>query len=76
MCFFFFFFFPGKGSWPELVGKHGEVAKGTIERENPNVTARIVVEGEMYVITNYDCFRVWVWVDKDDGTVVRTPIIG
>ncbi|KAM5550241.1 hypothetical protein ABKV19_025319 [Rosa sericea] len=66
----------GKGSWPELVGEHGEVAKGKIERENPNVTARIVVDGEMYVITDYDCFRVWVWVDKDDGTVVKTPIIG
>ncbi|OMP01099.1 Proteinase inhibitor I13, potato inhibitor I [Corchorus olitorius] len=35
----------GKGSWPELVGVKGEVAKATIERENPLVTADIVVEG-------------------------------
>ncbi|BBN69423.1 Serine protease inhibitor, potato inhibitor I-type family protein [Prunus dulcis] len=54
----------------------GEVAKATIERENPIVTAKIVVEGETYVITNYDCYRVWVWVDKDDRLVTRPPIIG
>lgn len=78
MCQFliYIFLFSGKGSWPELVGVEGEVAKATIERENPIVTAKIVVEGETYVITNYDCYRVWVWVDKDDRLVTRPPIIG
>ncbi|OMO96030.1 Proteinase inhibitor I13, potato inhibitor I [Corchorus capsularis] len=65
----------GKGSWPELVGVKGEVAKATIERENPLVNAVIVVEGEDNVITNYQCDRVWVWVDKA-GIVVSVPIIG
>ncbi|CAN6725683.1 unnamed protein product [Malus baccata var. baccata] len=50
-----------KGSWPELVGVKGKI---------------IVIEGETYVITNYDCLRVWVWVDKDDGLVTKPPIIG
>ncbi|KAB2600077.1 hypothetical protein D8674_010348 [Pyrus ussuriensis x Pyrus communis] len=31
---------------------------------------------ETYVITNYDCYRVWVWVDKHDGLVTKPPIIG
>ncbi|CAN6551772.1 hypothetical protein ACFX13_012892 [Malus domestica] len=66
----------GKGSWPELVGVKGKIAKETIEKENPIVTAKIVIEGETYVITNYDCYRVWVWVDKDDGLVTKPPIIG
>ncbi|OMP01111.1 Proteinase inhibitor I13, potato inhibitor I [Corchorus olitorius] len=65
----------GKGSWPELVGVKGEVAKATIERENPLVTAKIVVEGVHQVPMNYQCDRVWVWVDKA-GIVVRVPIIG
>ncbi|KAG5560538.1 hypothetical protein RHGRI_003755 [Rhododendron griersonianum] len=64
----------GKSSWPELIGVQGETAEATIERENPLVNAQIVVEGTV-VITNFDCTRVWVWVD-DDGVVTRVPVIG
>lgn len=64
----------GKSSWPELVGKDGEEAKATIERENPLVTANIVNEGSS-VPLDYRCDRVWVWVD-DNGIVTRVPIIG
>ncbi|KAF8392252.1 hypothetical protein HHK36_022594 [Tetracentron sinense] len=35
----------GKNSWPELLGTQGHVAAATIERENPLVTAEIVLEG-------------------------------
>nr|DAD19791.1 TPA_asm: hypothetical protein HUJ06_021254 [Nelumbo nucifera] len=64
----------GKSSWPELVGAEGEVAKATIEQENPAVTAIIVLEGTP-VILNFDCTRVWVWVDTN-GTVTKVPKIG
>ncbi|XP_058203770.1 glu S.griseus protease inhibitor-like [Rhododendron vialii] len=64
----------GKSSWPELVGAQGKTAEATIERENPLVNAQIVKEGSS-VILNFDCTRVWVWVDKD-GVVTRVPIIG
>ncbi|KAL6970524.1 hypothetical protein U1Q18_030222 [Sarracenia purpurea var. burkii] len=64
----------GKSSWPELVGTQGETAAATIERENPLVTAQIVLEGSS-VDQTFDCTRVWVWVN-DNGLVTRTPVIG
>ncbi|KAF8392254.1 hypothetical protein HHK36_022596 [Tetracentron sinense] len=64
----------GKSSWPELLGTQGDVAAATIERENPLVTARIVLEGN-FVIQDFRCTRVWVWVDNS-GTVTRVPKIG
>ncbi|KAD3338321.1 hypothetical protein E3N88_33842 [Mikania micrantha] len=65
----------GKRSWPELVGARGEVAEATIERENPQVNAIVVVEGRDMVTTDVQCDRVWVWVNFK-GVVVRTPGIG
>ncbi|KAG6499618.1 hypothetical protein ZIOFF_039408 [Zingiber officinale] len=35
----------GKNSWPELVGVNGDKAVTIIEKENPNVGAKIVVIG-------------------------------
>ncbi|KAH7857745.1 hypothetical protein Vadar_016097 [Vaccinium darrowii] len=64
----------GKSSWPELVGVQGETAAATIERENPLVNAQIVQEGSS-VILNFDCTRVWVWVNED-GAVTRVPRTG
>ncbi|KAL5542157.1 hypothetical protein UlMin_009867 [Ulmus minor] len=64
----------GKSSWPELVGVQGEVAVETIERENPSLNAIIVPEGSS-VILNYDCSRVWVWVNAQN-IVKKTPGIG
>ena len=64
----------GKSQWPELVGKQGQTAVATIERENPLVDAIIVSEG-MSVILNFDCKRVWVWVN-DYGVVTSVPAIG
>ena len=68
------FIVAGKSQWPELVGKEGTTAEATIERENPLVDAIIVTEGSS-VILNFDCKRVWVWVD-DCGIVTRVPMIG
>ncbi|XWS07971.1 hypothetical protein CRYUN_Cryun41cG0036800 [Craigia yunnanensis] len=64
----------GKRSWPELLGTKGEEAAATIERENPNVDAEIVLEGT-YVLQVFLCNRVWVWVDTN-GIVTRVPTIG
>ncbi|KAH7522175.1 hypothetical protein FEM48_Zijuj07G0110300 [Ziziphus jujuba var. spinosa] len=64
----------GKDSWPELVGKQGKFAEETIEKENPNVNAEIVLEGTG-VTKDFRCDRVWVWVDGY-GTVTRVPVIG
>ncbi|KAF8392251.1 hypothetical protein HHK36_022593 [Tetracentron sinense] len=35
----------GKNSWPELLGTQGHVTAARIEKENPLVTAEIVIEG-------------------------------
>ncbi|WZZ36448.1 hypothetical protein YC2023_019849 [Brassica napus] len=68
----------GKTSWPELVGTKGDYAASVIERENPGVTAAvIVVRSPVPFEYNIRCNRVWVWVDKKvDGTVVVVPIVG
>ncbi|XP_076899280.1 glu S.griseus protease inhibitor-like [Bidens hawaiensis] len=64
----------GKNSWPELVGEKGEVAKATIEKENPLVNAIIVGENNP-VIGNLVSNRVWVVVNSE-GLVTKTPVIG
>ncbi|XP_076883703.1 inhibitor of trypsin and hageman factor-like [Bidens hawaiensis] len=64
----------GKNSWPELVGEKGEVAKVTIEKENPLVYAVILGENDPMIL-NYVSNRVWVVVNSE-GLVTRTPVIG
>ncbi|XP_062103316.1 inhibitor of trypsin and hageman factor-like [Humulus lupulus] len=64
----------GKNSWPELKGKKGKEAKETIEKENKNVKAIVILDGTM-VTQEIDCGRVRVWVD-DCGIVVKVPTIG
>ncbi|KAL8215001.1 hypothetical protein R6Q57_004450 [Mikania cordata] len=63
----------GKSSWPELVGADGEAAAATIERENPRVDAIVILDGTG-TPRDFQCDRVWVWVNSD-GVVIRTPII-
>ncbi|KAF8033410.1 hypothetical protein BT93_D2118 [Corymbia citriodora subsp. variegata] len=65
---------PGKSSWPELIRQNAEKAKATIQRENPLVTAVIILPGERR-IENYCCNRVFVWAD-DNGNVSSVPVIG
>ncbi|KAF6175042.1 hypothetical protein GIB67_039590 [Kingdonia uniflora] len=64
----------GKNSWPELVGADGDVAAATIECENSNVNAIVVLEGTS-VPLDFRCDRVWVWVN-DEEEVVKEPKIG
>ncbi|KAM0050838.1 putative proteinase inhibitor I13, potato inhibitor I [Helianthus debilis subsp. tardiflorus] len=63
----------GKNSWPELVGKTGEVAAAIVEKENPLVNAIVLLEGTP-VTMDFRCDRVRVWVNTD-GVVIRTPVI-
>lgn len=51
------------------------MAEETIEREVPWVNAKVVQEGTTFVTADYNCNRVWVWVNKH-GFVTRIPIIG
>ncbi|KAL5712235.1 hypothetical protein ACHQM5_014426 [Ranunculus cassubicifolius] len=63
---------PGKLLWPELVGVDGETAAAVIERENPQVKAKILPESTGMVPEDFRCDRVVVWV-RDDGIVERVP---
>ncbi|KAG9145950.1 hypothetical protein Leryth_026056 [Lithospermum erythrorhizon] len=54
----------GKKSWPELMGIDGVKAGTTIEKENKNVTAVIVIEGTP-VPSDFRCLTgFWVWSHK------------
>ena len=69
-----FCYFVGKASWPELVGAQGVDAAAMIERENPNVSAIILLEGTPFT-RDISCTRVRVWVNTN-GIVVEIPRIG
>ncbi|KAI3844135.1 hypothetical protein MKX03_006336 [Papaver bracteatum] len=63
-------------SWPQLVGKPGAVAKATIERDLPGVTAVIIPTGNIRDL-NFCCNRVWVNVKNDpQQTVATVPRVG
>ncbi|CAA2999935.1 Glu protease inhibitor [Olea europaea subsp. europaea] len=64
----------GKSSWPELLGVSGTTAVATIERENPLVTAIIVLPGT-FITPDFRCDRVWVYVDSNNN-VNEVPRIG
>lgn len=66
--------FTGKNSWPEVVGRSGKSAAATIEKENGNVDAIVLLDGTP-VTRDFRCDRVWVWVDNS-GTVIKVPRIG
>ncbi|XP_073282723.1 proteinase inhibitor-like, partial [Primulina huaijiensis] len=64
----------GKESWPELVGKNGNEAAATVERQNQHVRAIVLKDGTP-VTRDFRCDRVWVWVN-DHNVVVRVPRVG
>nr|P82381.1 RecName: Full=Proteinase inhibitor; AltName: Full=LUTI [Linum usitatissimum] len=64
---------PGKNAWPELVGKSGNMAAATVERENRNVHAIVLKEGSA-MTKDFRCDRVWVIVN-DHGVVTSVPHI-
>jgi len=53
----------------------GDEAAEKIERESPKVNAIVVPEGS-FVPLDFKCNRVWVWVDKEYGRVIRVPKLG
>ncbi|KAG8653974.1 hypothetical protein MANES_05G086408v8 [Manihot esculenta] len=67
----------GKWTWPELVGKDGNVAAAIIEKENENVNAIVIKQSESVhpVRPIFYCGRVRVFVDEN-GKVISPPTIG
>ncbi|XP_031473024.1 inhibitor of trypsin and hageman factor-like [Nymphaea colorata] len=65
----------GKSSWPELVGMQGQVAPPIIQAENPDVKEVDIVKEGTFVITDFRCDRVRVWI-KPNGTIYEAPTIG
>ncbi|KAG9145626.1 hypothetical protein Leryth_026811 [Lithospermum erythrorhizon] len=64
-----------KLEWPELVGANEQVAKTTIEKENPSVTVISLYPGHGHQ-DNVCLNRVWLYVDGPNGKVTRVPIVG
>ncbi|KAI3870448.1 hypothetical protein MKW92_004551 [Papaver armeniacum] len=70
--------FPGvrRVTWPQLLGKPAAVAKATIERERPGVTAVIIPVNEART-EDFCSNRVWLDVNNDpQRTVATIPMIG
>ncbi|KAI3895287.1 hypothetical protein MKX03_011020 [Papaver bracteatum] len=66
----------GLKSWPQLLGKPAAVAKYTIERDLPYVTAVIIPIGSE-IIFDFCCNRVWLVVNNDpQRTVAQVPRVG
>ncbi|PON60187.1 Proteinase inhibitor [Parasponia andersonii] len=65
---------PCPRSLPELVGVSGEIATAQIEKENPNVNA-IVKLKVTSVTEDFNCNRVWIWVDTHRA-VTNVPRVG
>ncbi|PKA48573.1 Subtilisin inhibitor 1 [Apostasia shenzhenica] len=63
-----------KTRWPELVGVQSGLAKTKILEDMPEAHVEIVPQDHA-VITNFDPFRVWLFVDPE-GRVVGIPRVG
>ncbi|KAL4568391.1 hypothetical protein LXL04_024002 [Taraxacum kok-saghyz] len=61
--------------WPELLGVAEKEACLAIEKSDPTVRAIPLLISDFH-IEDYCCNRVWVFVDKHDGVVVRVPRAG
>ena len=64
-----------KTEWPELVGKDAEIAKQTIQGENPSITRVQIVPEDAMVTMDYSTTRVRIFV-KPDNSVARPPRVG
>ncbi|KAI3924514.1 hypothetical protein MKW92_016651 [Papaver armeniacum] len=64
-----------KTQWPELVGKLGDAAKETIEKENPGLRQVVIVLEGSATDKAYFTDRVRVWVDEAN-VVIRVPKVG
>ncbi|XP_031395222.1 protease inhibitor HPI-like isoform X2 [Punica granatum] len=66
---------PGKTSWPELVGKKGEVAVARIKSENPHMRDVFTIKEGTPVTLEIRFDRVRVWVNDSD-IVTQVPTAG
>lgn len=64
-----------KKAWPELVGQDAEVAKATIQLENPSITLVQIIPKDSMVTMDYSTSRVRIFVNTDN-TVASPPRIG
>ncbi|MCL7026211.1 hypothetical protein MKW94_028610 [Papaver nudicaule] len=64
-----------KTQWPELVGKLGDTAKETIEKENPGLRQVVIVLDGSATDKAYFEDRVRVWVNESN-VVIRVPKVG
>nr|XP_027073348.1 trypsin/subtilisin inhibitor-like [Coffea arabica] len=62
-----------KYEWPELKGANGQHAKAVIEKENPYVT--VVPGHSRFILADFCCNRVFVFLDENDNVIVG-PRIG
>lgn len=64
-----------KTSWPECVGKTGEVAKSLVQADQPNFLIEFL--GPMDPCTmDYRTDRVRIFIDNNTGKVTEAPMIG
>ncbi|OAY79985.1 Glu S.griseus protease inhibitor [Ananas comosus] len=66
---------PGKSYWPELVGAKPLDAKAVILSENPHVDNVVIAVYPGIAPPDFCCNRVYVWIDRPDGTVKFPPMI-
>ena len=57
-----------------MLGKKGEEAKSTIEKDNPEVTVEIITPGRVGS-ADFCCNRVYIVLD-DNGNVTNMPTVG
>jgi len=67
--------YDSRKSWPELLGVAEAIACETIEKSNPNIKAIPILPSQVTPL-DFCCNRVWVWVDKHGGVVIKIPKIG
>ena len=66
--------FPGKSSWPELLGVLATPAVTAIAHDRPDVSVEVLPPGSP-VIPDFNPTRVRVFIDSN-GIVNQVPVIG
>ncbi|CAD6343492.1 unnamed protein product [Miscanthus lutarioriparius] len=66
--------FPGKSSWPELLGVLATLAATAIAHDRPDVSVEVLPPGSP-VIPDFNPARVRVFIDNN-SIVNQVPVIG
>ncbi|GAA1102601.1 serine protease inhibitor [Nocardiopsis composta] len=64
-----------EGSWPDLVGMDADEAMRLLQEEDPGLSVSVVPEGTP-ATADFQCGRVRLSTDPDDGTVISAPSVG